>query len=148
MRIFFDFWEMTLQLFRALRHSKGKPTWNSPIGFGVSFKSSWWARFHGRVKTYAYWVWYLSKIGELWFPMEVGSFMHCVLFAWIKCVIDALSTIAAKTSWKCIMQSIKIELKALKSTFGAKLKKPEILLLINSTNMHLENANQACLHLS
>ena len=80
--------------------------------------------------------------------MEIGLFMHRVLFAWIKCVIDALSTIAAKTSWKCIMQSIKIELKALKSTFGAKLKKPEILLLINSTNMHLENANQACLHLS
>ena len=58
-------------------------------------------------------------------------------------MIDALSTIAAKTSWKCIMQLIKIELKTLESTFGAKLQKPEILLLMNSTDMHLENANQA-----
>ena len=38
--------------------SKGKPTWHSPIGCGVSFESSWWARFHGRPQTYADWVWY------------------------------------------------------------------------------------------
>ena len=49
-----------------LIHSKGMPTWNSHIGCGVSLESSWWAHFHGRVKTYADWVWYLSKIGELW----------------------------------------------------------------------------------
>ena len=50
-----------------LIHSKGMPTWNSHIGCGVSLESSWWAHFHGRVKTYADWVWYLSKIGELWY---------------------------------------------------------------------------------
>ena len=43
-----------------LIHSKGKPTWNSHIGCGVSFESSWWARFHGRVKTFPYWVWHSS----------------------------------------------------------------------------------------
>ena len=48
-----------------LIHSKGMPTWNSHIGCGVSLELSWWAHFHGRVKTYADWVWYLSKIGEL-----------------------------------------------------------------------------------
>ena len=31
-------------------------TWHSPIGCGVSFESSWWARFHSSVKTFAYWV--------------------------------------------------------------------------------------------
>ena len=48
-----------------LIHSKGMPTWNSHIGCGVSLELSWWAHFHGRVKTCADWVWYLSKIGEL-----------------------------------------------------------------------------------
>ena len=33
---------------------------------GVLFESSWWARFHGSVKTFAYWVWHSSYIGELW----------------------------------------------------------------------------------
>ena len=42
----------------ALIQSKGKTTWNSHIGYGVSFESSWWARFHGSVKTYAYWHWH------------------------------------------------------------------------------------------
>ena len=28
-----------------LIHSKGKPTWNSHIGSGASFDSSWWAHF-------------------------------------------------------------------------------------------------------
>ena len=44
---------------------KGKSTWHSHVGCGVSFELSWWARFHGRAKTYADWVWYSSKIGEL-----------------------------------------------------------------------------------
>ena len=39
-------------------------------GCWVSFESSWWARFHGRAKTYADWVWYSSKIGELWHQWE------------------------------------------------------------------------------
>ena len=33
--------------------SKGKLTWDSPIGCGVSFESRWWAHFHGSAKTYA-----------------------------------------------------------------------------------------------
>ena len=41
------------------------PTWNSPIGCGVSFESSWWTRFNGSAKTYADWVWYSLYIGEL-----------------------------------------------------------------------------------
>ena len=41
------------------------PTWNSHIGCGVLLESSWWVHFHGRAKTYADWVWDLSKIGEL-----------------------------------------------------------------------------------
>ena len=49
-----------------LIHSKGMRTWNSHIDCGVLLESSWWAHFHGRVKTFADWVWYLSKIGELW----------------------------------------------------------------------------------
>ena len=49
-----------------LIHSKGKPTWDSVIGCGVLFELSWWDRFHDRAKTYAVWVWYLSRIGELW----------------------------------------------------------------------------------
>ena len=40
-------------------------TWHSPIGCGVSFESSWWARFHGSAKTYAYWVWHSLQMGEL-----------------------------------------------------------------------------------
>ena len=47
--------------------SKGKVTWHSRIGCGVSFDSSWWARFHSTVKTFAYWVWHSSLIGGLWF---------------------------------------------------------------------------------
>ena len=47
-----------------LIHSKGKLTWNSPIGCGVSFESSWWERFHSHVETFAYWVWHSSLIGE------------------------------------------------------------------------------------
>ena len=46
--------------------SKGKLTWHSPIGCGVSFESSWWAHFHGSAKTYAYWVWHSLHIGDLW----------------------------------------------------------------------------------
>ena len=39
----------------------------SHIGCGVSFESlSWWACFYGSAKTYADWVWYSSKVGELW----------------------------------------------------------------------------------
>ena len=45
--------------------SKGKLTWHSPIGCGVSFESSCLARFHGSAKTHAYWVWYSLQIGEL-----------------------------------------------------------------------------------
>ena len=30
-----------------LIHCKGKLTWHSPIGCGVSFELSWWASFHG-----------------------------------------------------------------------------------------------------
>ena len=40
--------------------SKGKVTWHSPIGCGVSFESSWWAYFHGTVKICDYWVWHSS----------------------------------------------------------------------------------------
>ena len=50
---------------KALIHSKGKSTWNSHIGCGVSFEAAWWAHFHSRAKTYADWLWYSSKIGEL-----------------------------------------------------------------------------------
>ena len=38
-----------LDVEKALILSKGKPTWNSNIGCGVSFESSWWARFHGNL---------------------------------------------------------------------------------------------------
>ena len=41
-------------------HSKVKTTWNSHIGCGVLFESSWWARSHSSVKTFAYWVWHSS----------------------------------------------------------------------------------------
>ena len=40
-------------------------TWHSPMDCGVSFESSWWARFHRSVKTFAYWVWHSLHIGEL-----------------------------------------------------------------------------------
>ena len=40
--------------------SKGKLTWHSPISYGVSFESSWWACSHSSVKTFAYWVWHSS----------------------------------------------------------------------------------------
>ena len=38
--------------------SKGKLTWHSHRGCGVSFESSYWAHFHGSVKTFAYLVWH------------------------------------------------------------------------------------------
>ena len=42
-----------------------KGSWNSHLDCGVLFESFLWARFHDRAKTYADWVWYSSKIGEL-----------------------------------------------------------------------------------
>ena len=39
---------------------KGNLTWTSHTGCGVSLESSWWARFHGRAKTYVDWVWHSS----------------------------------------------------------------------------------------
>ena len=45
--------------------SKGKLTWHSPTGCGLSFELSWWASFHSSVKTYADWVWHSLQIGEL-----------------------------------------------------------------------------------
>ena len=56
-------------------HSKGKSTWNSSIGCGVSFELSCWACFHGRAKTYAGWLWHSSYIGELWY-LFLGHFSH------------------------------------------------------------------------
>ena len=58
--------------------SKGNPP---------SFEFSWWARFHGRVETYADWVWYSSKIWELWD------------------IISETSTDGTKNSYKCIISS-------------------------------------------
>ena len=56
--------------------SKGKLTWHSPIGCGVPFESSWWAHFHDRAKTYADWVWCLSKIGELCCSSSLVTWCH------------------------------------------------------------------------
>ena len=38
--------------------SKGKSTLHSHIDCEVSFELSWWDRFHGNAKTFAYWVWH------------------------------------------------------------------------------------------
>ena len=45
------------------------------LSCGILFELSWWAHFHCRAKTYAYWVWHSSKIGELCFLLyfEFGS---------------------------------------------------------------------------
>ena len=43
------------------------------LTYGVSFQSSWWARFHGSVKTNAEWVWHSSKIGELCFGFDIDA---------------------------------------------------------------------------
>ena len=54
--------------------SKGKLTWPSTIGCGVSFELSWWARFHGCVKTSAHWVCafiiYCRVVGSFWLTVE------------------------------------------------------------------------------
>ena len=72
-----------------LIHSKGMLTWNSHIGCWVSLESSWWAHFNGRAKTYADWIWYLSKIGELWpliSPLHIADRKKDSILGWISVV--------------------------------------------------------------
>ena len=82
-------------LYSGLR--KGMSTWNSHIGCGVSFESSWWALFHGRAKTYADWVWHSSKIGELWALFFPWGFSKVVKKA---CFIASFNILYPSTSFR------------------------------------------------